>query len=431
MDRYPIDCQGNLMTVLDRPPLSVGAAPLAPVSRRAAPALSPPTSAPRASAPPAPGERAPAPRQRARRDPFLDVLRAGGTLAIVGLHWLMPRTTWDGEHLAVSNALASGPGWLLTWTFMALPLMFFVAGAATFTQLARRPVPWRAFVGRRLARLVTPVAAFLGTWLLLACALPLLGVPAGAVAVAARIAPQLLWYLGVYVILLAGSHLLLVAYRRWPRGLAVGLAAGAVAVDALRFGAGVPGVEVLNLVFVWACAYVVGYAYADGRLAALSPRCLAGVAAAGVGGLILAVSLGPYPPSMVGMPGEAVSNLGPPTLCILLLTVAQVAGVLAAHGAILRLAGRPAVARAVDWIAARSMTLYLWHLTAMFGVVGVVVVLAGVVVPEPWTAAWWAAQPVCFAAYAAVLALLVRLFARVELRGPGVAGPLRAERGTG
>lgn len=383
------------------------------------PRLDSPVSVPSPSrpAPRPPERRAPAsPRVGTRgfaRDPLLDLLRAVGTVAVVVAHWLMPQVSWDGVDLTVVNVLGSGPGWLVTWVIQVIPLMFFVAGAATFGQLRRRPETWRRFMAVRLRRLAPPVAVFLGVWVLLGTLLPALGAPEAAVDVAARIAPQMLWYLGIYVVLLAASQLLARWYARTGVAGVLAIGAAAVGVDVLRFGADVPHVGLANLFLVWAFAYTLGFAYTDGRLAWSARRCAA-VAAAGLVALVLAVTVGPYPSSMVGMPGDTLTNMGPPTLCLVALTLVQVFGALALRTRLVALAGNAAVSRGVAWLSARSMTVYLWHLTAMFVVVGVVTVGAAVDLPVGWSATWWVTRPAWFTACAVVLLALVRAFERVE-----------------
>ncbi|SDD57314.1 Acyltransferase family protein [Sanguibacter gelidistatuariae] len=406
------------MTLLDRPTLAT--------PTTAAP---PPSAIPTAPTP-APVTQSVA--RRAGRDPFLDLLRAVGTVAVILAHWLMPQVSWDGATLHVTNVLGEGAGWVVTWVIQVIPLMFFVAGAATFSQLDRRWVPWGPFVTSRVRRLLPPVAVFAGVWLAIAVVLPELGAPRGAVRVAATIAPQLLWYLGVYVILVACSHLLRACYLRARVASLLVLGGGAVLVDVLRFAGGVEQIAVANLFLVWAFAYTLGFAYADGLFDAVPRRACAALSGLGFVALVAAVTLGPYPLSMVGMPGDAFSNMGPPTVCLVALTLAQVFGALALRPVIVGCARQTQVAAVLGWISARSMTLYLWHLTAMFAVVGVVVLGANLDLPEGWSGTWWETRPVWFAACAAVLALLVRVFAPVELRRPArssIPGAAPASRG--
>ncbi|MEU2201479.1 hypothetical protein ABZ493_15345, partial [Isoptericola sp. NPDC019482] len=104
------------MAVLDAPAPPSPSAPPPVATRR--------PDAPTRSTPP---DAAPAVRPRRDRDPFVDVVRALGTLGVVLLHWLMAEATWDGRTLLVGNALGHGAGWLVTW-LQPLALLFFAAG---------------------------------------------------------------------------------------------------------------------------------------------------------------------------------------------------------------------------------------------------------------------------------------------------------------
>lgn len=354
----------------------------------------------------------------AGRDRFVDAVRAFGTLAVLALHWLIPVVAWDGHRLAIGNALAGGYGWLATWPLQVMPLMFFAAGAGSWwsRRHAGAVVP---FLRRRLSRLMPPVVVFLGAWaLVIAPACLALGVPLDAVRRAAGLAPQLLWFVAVYLLLLVATPLLLRAYSRWGLRVAVVLAGAAVAVDLGRFVAGGPSwLGYLNVLFVWLVPYLVGFAYADGTLAALRRRTLVLVGTGAVATLAALVAVGPYPPSMVGLPGDTMSNMNPPTVCLLAVTVYQVAFALLLRGAVLRMLAVRPVGRLVGFVQARSMTLYLWHLTAMFLVVGVVLFGLHRDLPTAWTAQWWLTRPLWYAGLLVVLAVLVRLFARVETVG--------------
>lgn len=359
------------------------------------------------------------------RDGFVDAVRAFGTVVVVLLHWLIPVVSWDGQRLEVGNALSDGAGWLVTWVVQVMPLMFFAGGAATWMSLrpgdaAAGPV---AFLRRRLRRLLPPVLVFLAVWMLIGPAAGLLGVPRAAVERAASIAPQLLWFVAVYVLLLAVTPWCVRLHERFgPRVPAV-LAVAAVGVDVARFSTGVSALGWLNLLLVWLVPYLLGFSYADGRLAGLSRRTLAGVAVASVGGLVALVSAGPYPLSMVGLPGDRISNMSPPTVCLLAVTGYQLALALLARGLVLRLLERRPVARAVGFLRDRSMTVYLWHLTAMFVLTGVVLFGLGSRLPAAWSAAWWLSRPAWYLALFGLLAVLVRGFSFVERGRPATAVP--------
>ncbi|KFD43349.1 hypothetical protein IU11_12260 [Cellulosimicrobium sp. MM] len=153
----------------------------------------------------------------------------------------------------------------------------------------------------------------------------------------------------------------------------------------------------------------------------------AGLAAAALAALLVAV--GPYPVSLIGMPGDAMSNLGPPTAPVVLHAVALVALALAARGPLVRWAdgrGRSVV----RGLARRSMTVYLWHLTAMVVVVGVVLVVLGQELPAVGGADWWASRPVWFGAFALVLVGIARVVGRFEDAPTGRRARQRVGSGT-
>lgn len=371
----------------------------------------------------------------AGRDTFVDAVRALGTVAVVTLHWLMADATWDGTSLQVGNALAHGAAWTVTWVLQVLPLLFFAAGAAagyhqsraaTAARVAGVPsTGWARTLGRRVRGVGRPVVMLAAVWGVAVAGLLGAGVPAGAVRRMATMAPQPLWFLLVWLALVGVAPLLLRAWRRWRgRVLAVAVALP-LAVDLLRFGAGAQRLGWANVLLVWAVPFLAGLAYADERAAGRSPgprRAVlwAGLVAA-VCSMVLLVTLGPYPLSMVGMPGQAMSNLCPPTAPVVAQAVAQVCAILLARDAIERWA-RGAGRRVVAWLAGRSMTVYLWHLTAMFTVVGLDLLVLHEHLPEPWGVDWWASRPVWFGAFALVLAVLVRVFGRFEASRAAVAG---------
>jgi hypothetical protein len=67
---------------------------------------------------------------------------------------------------------------------------------------------------------------------------------------------------------------------------------------------------------------------------------------------------------MIGMPGAPVSNMSPPTLCLVTLAVFQLGVLLAARPALARLAARPRAATTFAVLAPRMMTVFLWHMSA-------------------------------------------------------------------
>lgn len=179
-----------------------------------------------------------------------------------------------------------------------------------------------------------------------------------------------------------------------------------------------------NYVLVFLFAQQLGFLYGDGWLTGRSRRSLLVAAAAAFGVLVVLTAWGPYPTSMVGVPGESLSNMSPPTVCILVLTVAQV-GLLMA----LRTPANRWLAHRRPWtftvvVNARIMTLFLWHLTAIVLVAGAAVAV-GAPLADAGSAAWWLGRPVWVALSALVLVVLVAAFGWAEA-APGAGGGGRA-----
>ncbi|MFJ9310494.1 acyltransferase family protein [Streptomyces cyaneofuscatus] len=373
------------------------------------------------------------------RDRYVDLLRVASLAAVVLGHWLMAAVTPDG----VGNLLAVVPALQpLTWLLQVMPVFFFVGGfahALSYRSLLRkRPEGsadsvYAAFLRARLQRLLRPTMVFVLVWGVAALLIQLLGGGGGLTGVTLRLVTQPLWFIGIYLAMVAFTPPLLRLHERYGWGAFAGLAGAAAAVDVLRFAAGVPYVEFLNFAFVWLAVHQLGFLRADGRLGAgpaLSalrrPALLAG------GGLITAVALvaaGPYPLSMVGMPGEKVSNMAPPTLALLCHGLWLVGAVELLRAPAARLLARPRAWRTVVAANGVAMTAFLWHLTAMLGVYGAMLAL-DVPLPEPATAAWWAQTPLRLTVAAALTAVLVAAFRTFERPAPTTAvpghGPLAA-----
>lgn len=361
----------------------------------------------------------------ATRDRYVDLLRVASLGAVVLGHWLMAAVTPDG----VGNLLAVVPALQpLTWLLQVMPVFFFVGGfshALSYRSLLRkRPEGtadsvYSAFLRARLQRLLRPTTVFVLVWGAAALLVQLLGGGGGLTGVTLRMVTQPLWFIGIYLAMVAFTPPLLKLHERYGWGAFAGLAGAAVAVDVLRFAAGVPYVEFLNFAFVWLAVHQLGFLRADGRIR--RPALLAGAGLVAAGAL---VAFGPYPLSMVGMPGEKVSNMAPPTLALLCHGLWLVGAVELLRAPAARLLERPRVWRTVVAANGVAMTAFLWHLTAMFGVYGAMLAL-DVELPEPASAAWWAQVPLRIALAAALTAGLVaafRAFERPVPATPGAAG---------
>lgn len=375
----------------------------------------------------------------ASRDKYVDLLRVASLGTVVLGHWLMAAVSVRGDGRAeVGNLLAVEPRLqLLTWALQVMPVFFFVGGfshALSYRSLRRKAgehgengengehgengggALYSVFLRARLQRLLRPTVVFIGVWGALALALQLAGRKGGLLDVSLRLVAQPLWFIGIYLAMVAFTPPLLRLHERYGWGAFGGLFAAAGLVDLLRFGFGVPYVEFLNFAFVWLAVHQLGFLRADGKLR--RPYLLAG---AGLAGVVLLVAYGPYPLSMVGMPGEKISNMAPPTFALLCHGLWLVGGVESLRGPARRWLRRPRVWRAVVAANGVSMTAFLWHLTAMLGVYGALLAL-GVRLPEPATGAWWAQVPVRVVVAGGVTALLVTVFRRFEQPSAVVLG---------
>jgi hypothetical protein len=144
-------------------------------------------------------------------------------------------------------------------------------------------------------------------------------------------------------------------------------------------------------------------------------------AGVGLGAVIALTAYGPYPVSMVGLPGEPISNMSPPTLA-LACQAAFVTGVaLLLRRPVLPWLHRPRVWAGVVTANGWAMTAFLWHLTALFAVTASVLALG---LPQPavgdWQ--WWATRPVVLGLLALVTAVLVALFRPADRPRPARVG---------
>jgi hypothetical protein len=228
------------------------------------------------------------------------------------------------------------------------------------------------------------------------------------------------WFLSVYVLVVLIVPLTHAAWRRSGMVSFWALAAAAVVVDIGRFAWGLTAVAWVNYLFVWAAVHQLGYAWREGRLSGPT-RALSWAG----GGLVVLLGLvfpGPYPLSMVGVPGDPVSNTLPPSLAMLALGVLQGGLLLAMESPARRWLARLGPWTATVLVNGMIMTIYLWHLTVMVLIIGLGILLGGMGLGlDPGSGIWWATRPLWMALLAAVLLPFIAMFGRFER----TAGPTR------
>jgi hypothetical protein len=362
------------------------------------------------------------------RDRYVDLLRVASLGVVVVGHWLMA-VVLVGRDGAVSatNVLTIVPSLQpVTWLLQVMPVFFFVGGfshAVALASLRRRGGGYVEFVRSRAERLIRPTAVFIGVWLALALAIEITGHHRGVLALATGTVAQPLWFVGVYLGVVALAPVMWRLHRRThPYAVAAVLATAAVAVDTLRFAGDVPYVGFLNVALVWLAVHQLGFAYADGTLPGRR-RVAVALAAGGFVAVLALTTVGPYPVSMVGMPGERVSNMSPPTVALLAHAAWLIGLVLLVRGPVSGWLRRPRVWRNVITANGLAMTAFLWHLTAMFAATALTMAI-GLAQPEAGSLTWWLLRPLWIVALAALTFGLVAAFRRADRPRPAGSRPV-------
>ncbi|MGR4852387.1 acyltransferase family protein [Streptomyces sp. LARHCF252] len=297
----------------------------------------------------------------ADRDRAVDALRAVAVLGVVLGHWLVTALVSDGSALRTASPLRDMP-WLtpVSWLFQTLAVFFLVGGhVATrgYASARARGVPYHRWLTSRLTRLFKPVAAVLSLWTIAALALLLSGAEFGTVRTLVKLALSPLWFLVVFAVLTAATPLLTRLNPLWP--LAVVLH-----VDLLRFGLGGPSwLGWVNVAAGWMVPYTLGAAWTRGELEGRRAGwVLLGCGTTATTALVMWAG---YPASMVGVPGEGMSNLDPPTLAVVTFGLAQCGLALLLRERLRHAMRRPVAWAAVAVVNLSAMTIFLWHQTAL------------------------------------------------------------------
>ncbi|AZM54479.1 acyltransferase [Streptomyces sp. WAC 01529] len=369
----------------------------------------------------------------ADRDRAVDALRALAVLGVVGGHWLVTALVADGGALRAASPLRYLP-WLapVSWIFQTLAVFFLVGGHVAAKSLASARargsgyLPW---LTARLGRLFRPVTAVLSVWSVIGVCLLLSGAGPDTAHTLLKLALSPLWFLLVLAALTAATPLVARLNPLWP--LAVVLH-----VDLVRFGFGGPAwLGWVNVAAGWLVPWTLGTAWARGELTRRSGRVLLVGGAAAAAGL---VRWGGYPASMVGVPGDAVSNLDPPTLAAVAFGLAQCGLALLLREPLARWTRRPAAWAAVALVNLSAMTVFLWHQTALMAVTALGLLTGGPLpglhtVPDGlgWVAARLAWLPV----FAVALAVCRAAFLTYERGRPkrrgGASRVVRVHRSPG
>lgn len=384
-------------------------------------------------------------RPRAQRDPYADFLRSFSLLVVILWHWCFTILIWrdDGPYATSPLGFTSGL-WIATWLLQIMPLFFYIGAYVHLKSWERAAAKgerlWH-FALRQARSLAVPSAALLITWVIL-------GFVVGAIfdlswigqAVIMVVSP--LWFVVTYLIFICLMPLTVWLHRRYDALVLVFLAGLAVVVDVLRFRYDVDSVEWVNMIFVWGFAFQLGYFH--GRISGVdsAPRLADGgidfayqsprnrqfariMTFAGLFALVGLVFSGLYPGSMVGVPGED-SNMAPPTVCIVALTIFQVGFAELIRPSVLHALGHGGFfARSTAVFTRFALPLFLFHTTGMALSRGVEWSIFGTqseaVAP---TLTWWLLRPVAIIGPLLATLPVIYLFGR-RWRTQTVAPPPR------
>jgi hypothetical protein len=399
----------------------------------------------------------------ASRDRVIDFLRAASIVAVVFGHWFVGTIWWEEGILRTHNAVGVTPGlWLGTWVFQVMPIFFFVGGFSNLTAYEaakRRGEPTGRWIRGRVDRLLRPSVVFFAVWGAVMVVLHLadVGAPTGpriwgeTTLLRAFLPPGAtlpfgpLWFLAVYLVVVALAPWLISLHRRFGWGVPAVMVAGTFVADAIGFLAQTGWVRWFNVAFVLLMPHQLGFFLADGVLDRLPRRVFWGMVVVGLGGLVLLTTpylwrlagdvrfewfpgIGYYPKSLLGTDVEQVSNAYPPTVCFMLGGVWSMGAVMLLRPHLRTWLDRPGPWKVTIVLNSVIMTLFLWHMTAFLLAI-LTVWWLGLGHERDSSLRWWIERPVWILVPAAYLLLLVKVFGRFErprrTRAPAPAADAR------
>ncbi|MEV6929285.1 acyltransferase [Dactylosporangium sp. NPDC051485] len=354
------------------------------------------------------------------RDRAIDALRAVAILGVVLGHWLVTAVVLDGDTVRVASPLRA-LAWLApaSWLFQTLALFFFVGGMLAARSTIGRYGPW---LRARLDRLFRPVLILVAAWsgvLIVAtvCAPGLLPV-VGSHTVLKLVASPL-WFLLVFAALTAATPLVRRLHPAWPFAVVA-------TVDVARLGLGAPAwLGWLNLAAGWLVPFCLGAAWTRGRLRSRRAGWL--LLVVGAAAAVTLTGWSGYPVSMVGVPGEGMSNLNPPSLAAVAFGIAQCGAALLLMPALRRAMRHRRRWLAVALVNLSAMTIFLWHQTSLLAVTLLAPGPLDGLHTAPAGVSWLFARLLWLPVFATVLAVAWLLFHRFEHRGLSPAAVLAAD----
>ncbi|MFC4118607.1 acyltransferase family protein [Nonomuraea zeae] len=371
------------------------------------------------------------------RDKYVDWLRALSLIVVVVWHWAFTILQWKPHGPEPTSPLGFTSGlWILTWLLQVLPLFFYVGGHVhllSWNRAKLRGVGIGAFVWRRIRALALPALFLSGVW-----------VAIGAVVTAVfrvdwmwrvvLLVLSPLWFLGVYLVLIALLPVALWLHRRYDVLALIWLGGASLVVDVVRFRYGIEWAGWLNMILIWGLAHQAGFFY--DRIVILPRRYDMGLLWTGLFALFGLVYSGIYPGSMVGVPGDKWSNMAPPTFVIVALLLFQIGLVEVLRPAMERVLERPRWRRVNDFINRYALPLFLFHTTGMAIALGLSWWLFGNLGTQiPPDLKWWLERPIAIVGPLICTLPVIYLFGRrrrapvAQKQDEGVGGSVGSDHG--
>jgi fucose 4-O-acetylase-like acetyltransferase len=355
----------------------------------------------------------------ASRNRYIDLLRALALVLVVLGHWLVSVIEYDQHGRLTGHSALESMRWAypLTWVFQVMPVFFMVGGFANAASLqAARgrggdAVTWLRDRADRLVRPTTILVLVLAAAALVAQPL---GADPAEVRLAVWTASIPLWFLAAYLMVIVFTPLAYALHRRFGAAVPMVLL-GLVALGDLARFQGHPTWGDANYVFGWLAIHQVGFFWRDGRLPTGLRRCLP-LLAGGVLALVLLTVVGPYPLSMIDVAGTRIKNASPPSLALLATAATQLGLIMLLHDPAQRWLSRRRPWLVVVATNSVLLTIFLWHMSAVLVVAGSLSWAGILPTPRVASTAWWLWRVPWLLMLSAVLAMLVAIFGRIELR---------------
>lgn len=351
------------------------------------------------------------------RNRYVDFLRAVSIAAVVFGHWLMAAPFVVAGEISITSMLEhqEWTRWM-TWAFQVMPVFFLVGGYSngiSWLSAQRKGQAYNEWLQIRLLRLAGPVLPLIFMWIILAAGAQWIGLRPEMVRVASQMALIPIWFLAVYIVVVVLVPISFKAWQRYGFKSFWLLVLAAVIDDLLFFAADLRSLGWLNYGFVWLAVHQLGYAWRDGYMAGARQ----GLTWVLGGSLILIglITIGPYPVSMVSVPGQEISNTLPPKIAMLALGIVQCGLLLSIETPMRRWLAKTTPWTAVVLINGMIMTIFLWHLTASTLTIGCALLFNDIGLEvTPGTGMWWAIRPVWIAVYLLALLPFALGFGRFE-----------------